>query len=181
MKFCKYFCFFLLMTSLQLPTTGEIYVIDAAKNSATHNNKGIQNLNDGFWAGAIQEFKIAIALNPNSQAAATYFDNLGRTYMKIFHYPLAQDAFENAVRINPMCFQYYLNLAEAVSKQNKINSEIAKYKKKQDSLSKVMLGVLYIKNNDVPAGKTILDEFCTNDPSLILTEGIKDYLKSLKK
>ena len=39
-------------------------MIDAVKNSILHNNLGMNYFNEGYYYGAIQEFKIAISLNP---------------------------------------------------------------------------------------------------------------------
>lgn len=181
MKFCR-----LLLTVLFLCTTAiqgncEIYVIDAAKNSVYHNNVGMNWFNEGYYYGAIQEFKIAISLNPNTQATASYFDNLGRTYLAIGYPDLAQDSFVNAIRLNPMNLSYRQHLANCYRRMGKANvdAQINKYIKSKNPLDSVMVGLLYIEKGDLNSGIVKLDEFCINQPNLILTEGVKTYLKSI--
>ena len=46
----------------------DVYEIDATKNAYIHNNLGLTYVDEKCWYAAIQEFKIAISLNPNTQA-----------------------------------------------------------------------------------------------------------------
>ena len=48
----------------------EKYTIDAGKDAFFHNNVGLNYLQDRIYYAAIQEFKIAIRLSPNTQATA---------------------------------------------------------------------------------------------------------------
>ena len=85
------------------------YTIDAGKDAFYHNNVGLNYLKDRIYYAAIQEFKIAISLNPETQASAVYYNNLGECYMKIGYPDLAQDCFERAVKLYSLNFQYFLN------------------------------------------------------------------------
>ena len=55
------------------------YTIDAEKNAYFHNNLGLNYIEDKYYYAAIQEFKIAISLVPDTQASAVYYNNLGDT------------------------------------------------------------------------------------------------------
>ena len=79
----------------------DVYVIDAVRNAYIHNNKGLNYLKDNLYYPAIQEFKIAISLNPNTQATAVYYNNLGETYMKLGYPDMAIDCFE---KMDLFCF-----------------------------------------------------------------------------
>ena len=87
----KKFLITILLAAVSLPVftkpgTIVTYTIDPEKNAYDHNNKGIMYLEEKCYYAAIQEFKIAISLNPKTQATAVYFNNLGKTYL-IIGYP----------------------------------------------------------------------------------------------
>ena len=90
----------------------DVYEIDAVRNAYIHNNKGLNYVQDRLYYPAIQEFKIAISLNPNTQATAVYYNNLGEVYMKIGAPDLAVDCFERAILQFSLNLKYYKNLAE---------------------------------------------------------------------
>lgn len=88
----------------------EYYTIDAVRNAYIHNNRGLNYVAERMYYPAIEEFKIAISLNPNTQATAVYYNNLGETYMKIGYPDLAQDCFERALKQYSLNLKYYKNL-----------------------------------------------------------------------
>ena len=65
----------------------DVYVIDAQKNAQVHNNMGLIYVDEKCYYAAIQEFKIAISLNPNTQATAVYYNNL-QSPVRITQYSL---------------------------------------------------------------------------------------------
>ena len=73
----------------------DTYKIDAEKNAVIHNNLGLKAVSERYYYRAIQEFTLAIALNPKTQATAVYYNNLGETYLKIGYPKDAQRCFEN--------------------------------------------------------------------------------------
>ena len=172
--------FILAFTPLTcLAKTG--FPIDVSKNAAGHNNLGLMRLEDGYYDMAIAEFQLAIELNPNSKACATYYNNLGTTYLKVGRNEDAQIAFENAIKISPLTFSYYQNVVQSYKMQGILNSKIKQYQTMEDknSLYKVILGLCYIENGDLRRGIIKLDEFCMQEPYLITTSGVKKYLKEL--
>ena len=181
MKLFKFAFLLVCILLLHKPCNAEIYVIDAAKNSVMHNNLGMNYFNEGYYYGAIQEFKIAISLNPNTQASAGYFDNLGRTYLTIGYPVLAEDCFINAIKLNPMNLSYRQHLADTYRRMGKavLNGKLEEYLKSKNPLDSVMVGLLYIEKGDTSAGIIKLDEFCITQSNLILAEGVKSYLKTI--
>ena len=181
MKSYKFLILFILILLVNKPCSGEIYVIDAVKNSVLHNNRGMNHFNEGYYYGAIQEFKIAISLNPNTQASANYFDNLGRTYLVIGYPELAEDCFLNAIKLNPMNLSYRQHLADSYRRMGKsiLNAKLDYYLKSTNPLDSVMAGLLYIEKGDIQAGVIKLDEFYIMNSNLILAQGVKTYLKTL--
>lgn len=156
--------------------------IRAQNNAYQHNNKGLLYLDEKYYFGAIKEFQIAIALNPNSQASAIYYTNLGKTYEKIGYPKLAQPCFEKAVSLNVLCFDYYLQMVENYKKLGIVDKKLEEFKKKTDSpLNEIVIGLLYIQKGNVTTGITVLDEFCNKEPKLLITEGVKNYIKQLTK
>ena len=151
--------------------------IDAEKNAYIHNNRGLMYMQEGFYYGAIKEFKLAIELNPNKQSTAVYFANLGRVYLKIGYPNLAQECFERSIEQNPMDFSTYQNLATSYKRQNLLNSKLQSYKKSKNPLSKIMVGILLVETGQRVNGLTVLDEFCYDEPDLIITNAVKNYIQ----
>ena len=96
----------------------DVYVIDATKNAYLHNNMGLRYMDEHCYYAAIQEFKIAISLSPNTQATAVYYKNIGDAYMKIGYPNLARQPYEDAIKQFSLNFQYYQDLASAKTRQS---------------------------------------------------------------
>ncbi len=156
--------------------------IKAENNAYLHNNKGLLYLKEDYYFGAIKEFEMAIDLLPNTQATASFYVNLGTTYEKIGYPSLAKPCFEKAVSLNVLCFDYYLKLAQNYKKLGIIDEQINVFKNKTSSpLNEIITGLLYIQRGDVSTGIIILDNFCDKEPNLLITEGVKGYLKEITK
>lgn len=157
------------------------FYIDAVTNASRHNTLGTEYMLERCYYAAIQEFKIAISLNPNTQASSVYYNNLGEVYMKL-GFPLeAVDCFERALKLYGLNFLYYKNLAECYKQMNAQQRMIPKYRASKNPLDKVMLGLLYVETGKKRMGIMTLDEFCMSEPDLILTHGVRNYLRDLTK
>ena len=132
--------FFSLITSGY--SKPEVYTIDATKNAYIHNNLGLRYMNEKCYYAAIQEFKIAISLNPNTQATASYYNNIGDAYMKIGYPDWARDPYEQAVKQFSLNFQYYQDLAKCYKALGLVPAKIKEYSNEANPLNKVMLGLL---------------------------------------
>ena len=154
--------------------------LDSEKNAYVHNNLGLGYLNMEHYYAAIQEFKIAISLNPDSQATAVYYNNLGETFLRLQSYAAAQDCFENAVRLAPLTFRYYLSLVTSYQLQGILNSKL-KYLKthKTSPLDDITIGLILIAQGKTNDGITVLDNFVMSEPKLYITEGVKYYLNEI--
>lgn len=170
-------CFLLL---IQLNAFADDHVIKPQNNAYLHNNKGLNYLEENYYYGAIKEFQIAIDLNPNSQASAVYYVNLGKTYEKIGYHELAKPCFEKALSLNVLCFDYYLKVVENYKNLGIVEEKLEEYKNRTDSpLNNILIGLLYIQNGEQSTGITVLDDFCDKEQNLLVTKGIKNYLKEL--
>ena len=157
----------------------DVYVIDAEKNAYMHNNLGLMYVNEKCYYAAIQEYKIAISLNPNTQATAVYYNNLGEVYLIIGYPDYALDCFQRALKQYSLSFKYYQNLAKTFKALGTVDEQIVKYSDGSNPLNKVMLGVLYAQKGETKRAITILDEFCMTEPDLIITPSIKKYIREL--
>jgi len=159
----------------------DVYKIDAEKNAVTHNNLGLKAVSEQYYYQAIQEFNLAIALNPNTQATAVYYNNLGETYLKIGYPKEAQRCFENSITQYNLNFLYYQNLIKSFKAQKIIPAKIKYYESKQDKnpLNMVILGLLYVASGDVRRGIIKLDEFCMKEPDLIITTAVRSYMNDI--
>lgn len=162
-------------------TNPDVYVIDAAKNAIGHNNLGLEAASNGNYDVAISEFMLAISLNPKTQATAVYYNNMGEAYMKIGCYSQAQRCFENAMIQYNLNFLYYQNLVKSFKAQKTVKKQLQIYKAKsaKNSLSMIMLGLLYIANGQTGIGITKLDEFCMSEPDLLITSAVRNYISQI--
>ena len=179
----KIVCLFLLVTMFLCSGYRKPYkyVIDAGKDAYYHNNIGLNYLRDRVYYAAIQEFKIAIQLSPNTQATAIFKENLGETYMFIGYPDMAKVCFEDALKLYGLNFKYYINLADCYTQLNIVNSKIAEYSASDNLYDKIMLGILYIKNNEIRRGIIVLDDICMSEPDLLITPAIRQYIKEVSK
>ena len=180
----KYF-FIIVLLFFSSVTTGykkpPVITIDAVNNANMHNNLGLLYLEDRIYYAAIQEFKIAISLNPNSQTSATYYNNLGKTYLIIGYPDLAQDCFERAISQYPLDFSFYDNLAQTYLLMNIAQVKLRHYSKSDlYPQNRIMSGLLNVKLGNIKQGIIILDEFCSKEPDLKLTPGVKKYIESIQ-
>ncbi len=157
------------------------YTIDPEKNAYDHNNKGVLYMQEKCYYGAIQEFKIAISLNPKTQATAVYFNNLGKVYMIIGYPELARDCFENAITQYSLNFEYYENLAKCYKQLGKANEKMTAFREKQkeNPVAKVMLGLLEEQNGNTRKAITTFDEFVNAEPDLLITPAVRQHIKEL--
>ena len=152
------------------------YTIDAGKDAFYHNNVGLNYLKDRIYYAAIQEFKIAIQLSPNTQATAVFKNNLGETYNYIGYPDMAQICFEDAIKLYSLNFKYYLNLAQCYKIKGITNTKIQEYSNSTNLFDKIMLGLLYIQDGKTTKGIMTLDEICANEPNLLIIPAIRQYI-----
>lgn len=157
------------------------YTIAAEKDAFFHNNVGINYLKDRIYYAAIQEFKIAISLSPSTQASAIFYNNLGETYNFIGYPDLAKDCFENSIKLYGLNLQYHLNLVNCYIRLNLAQAKINEFKASENVYDKIKLGLLYIETGEVRKGVNTLDEICMQEPDLIITSALKQYLKKVIK
>ncbi len=96
---------------------------------------GIMYVEEKCYYAAIQEFKMAISLNPKKQATAVYFNNLGKVYMTIGYPNLALDCFQNAVTQYTLNLEYYKNLANCYKELKQLDEQLVKYSADNDKKS----------------------------------------------
>lgn len=163
----------------------EISTIDATRNAKQHNNQGVIFMKEGDLEAAMKEFKIAIALNPNVQATSVYYNNLGQVYMRMYAlnnnklFPMwAQKCFEQALLGDCMNFVYYKNLVNVYEARGILNSKVTYHLSQKDKnpYSAIILGLIYLKQSKIGAAVTILDDFCVQNPDLIITSDVKRLL-----
>lgn len=155
------------------------YTIDAGKDAFYHNNVGLNYLKDRIYYAAIQEFKIAIQLSPNTQATAIFKNNLGETYTFIGYPDMARVCFEDAIKLYGLNFKYYLNLAECYKSLGITSSKIKELSGSKNPYDKIILGILYIETGEARKGVIMLDELCMEEPDLLIISAIRQYLKEV--
>lgn len=165
----------------------EITPVDASRNAKEHNNQGSTYLREGDYYAAIKEFKIAIGINPNVQATSVYYNNLGLTYMKIYQINKnqelarwAQSCFEHALLGDCMSLTYYNNLVDTYQAQGILASR-ASYllaNKNKNPYNEIIVGLIYLRQGKKGSAVTMLDDFCSINPDLIISKDIKRLIRS---
>ena len=179
----KILCIFLLLTMIICSAYRKPYryTIDAEKDAFFHNNVGLNYLQDRIYYAAIQEFKIAIQLSPNTQATAIFKSNLGETYMYIGYPDMARICFEDAIKLYGLNFKNYINLAKCYQELNIVKTKISEYQSSDKVFDKIMLGLLYIQTGEKRRGVIVLDDVCMSEPDLLITPAIKQYIQEINK
>ena len=155
------------------------YTIDAGKDAFYHNNVGINYLKDRIYYAAIQEFKIAIQLSPNTQATAIFKNNLGETYTFIGYPEMARVCFEDAIKLYGLNFKYYQNLTECYRTLGITNTKMKELANSKSPYDKIMLGLLQIQAGQTRKGVITLDDLCSSEPDLLITPAIRQYLREV--
>lgn len=155
------------------------YVIRAEKDAFYHNNVGLNYLKDRIYYAAIQEFKIAISLSPSTQASAIFYNNLGETYIFIGYPEQALPCFEDAIKLYGLNLQYHKNLVNCYKLLGITNSKLKELQNLNDPLARIQLGMLYIETGETRKGINTLDEFCMEEPDLLITPAVRQYLKEI--
>ncbi len=179
----KLICVFLLLLTVCCSAYRKPYkyVIQAEKDAFYHNNIGINYLSERIYYAAIEEFKIAISLSPNTQSTAVFQSNLGETYMYIGYPEMARVCFEDALKKYGLNFKYYQNLANCYAQLNIVQTKIKEYQASDSIYDKIMLGLLYIQTGETRRGVITLDDVCLSEPDLLITPAIKQYLSEITK
>jgi len=184
MQNLKFFKILLILIFIPI-IQGSTFVIDPAKNAVWHNEKGLFCLRFGNYYGAIEEFKLAIALNHKTQSSGAFYNNLGSSYYKLGVYELASQCFQKAVSFNPNFIQYHQNLIDAYKAQKKLDKVIKDYEKMvnkdpYNSRAHLMLGLIHKKNNNKTEAVMYLTQFRRLEPDLDVTKQIEVMLKEMR-
>lgn len=163
------------------PGTIVTYTIDPEKNAWEHNNVGVNYMEEKCYYAAIQEFKIAISLNPKAQSTAIYMNNLGKAYLTIGYPELALGCFEDALKQYSLNFEFYDNLAKCYGQLGRTSEQLAKYKSQIDKnpVARVMVGLLQEQSGNKKQAITTLDDFVMSEPDLIITPAVKKHIQDL--
>lgn len=157
------------------------YTIQAEKDAYYHNNVGLNYLKDRIYYAAIQEFKIAISLSPSTQASAIFYNNLGETYNFIGYPDMAKDCFEDAIRLYGLNLKYYMNLVQSYIASGTAEAKIREYQQSTDIYERIKLGILLVETGQTRRGVNILDEICNEEPDLIITSALRQYISNIIK
>lgn len=194
-------CFAALTAVLAPPARADlnevsiVSTVDAQKNANLHNLRGTQYYREMDYFAALKEFKIAIAINQNSQSTAVYYNNLGKVYLVFGEIQrsrrltrqdadfseMAKACFERAIMQDCMKFEYYKNLVDSyallgITAQKK--DFLLKNKDKNPFNIIIVAIILANEGKNVPA-KILLEDFAAKNPDLIITNDVKKFIKAL--
>ena len=159
--------------------------INAINNAQMHNNLGTLYWRMGKYTMAMNEFKIAIALNPKAPASAAYYNNLGLLYLKFENYALARDCFEHAVEYNPISYEYYKNLIISYEGQGLLDDALVTQlsciaQNSSNSRAYLMAGLICYRQKNKECTIKYLSRFNELEPDYAIVEATKKIIKEMK-
>ena len=135
-----------------------------AENDANfYYNKGINYNEDGKYGLAVDNFKLALSMDPDSIEINF---NLGVAYINKKEYSIAIECFKTVLQKSPDETAALSNIALAYAKINEFNTAINYYKK-----------ILAIKPDDVPTFKDLGDTYTKNRQYDEAIENYREFLK----
>jgi len=157
----------------------------ATNNAVAHNKAGVEFLQKGYPMHAVNEFKIAIMLNPNSAMSASIYNNLGKAYEMMKQYDLAIASYQHAIKINPDFALYYKNLVNAyrikrILPQSQVSYEKIVSMNPQDSYAYFILGVICVEQGNNSKAIEYFKKFLELEPRVNLASSAKKYLEALE-
>lgn len=169
--------------------------VDAQKNANLHNLRGTQYYREMDYFAALKEFKIAIAINPNSQSTAVYYNNLGKVYLVFGEIQrsrhltrqdadfseMAKACFERAIMQDCMKFEYYKNLVDSyallgITAQKK---DFLLKNKDKNPFNEIIVAIILANEGKNAPAKALLQNFAANNPDLIITNDVQKFIKAL--
>ena len=101
------------------------------------------------------------------------------TYNFIGYPDMARICFEDAIKLYGLNFKYYLNLTQCYKQLGITQTKIKEFQNTKNPYEKIQLGLLYIQSGEVRKGVITLDELCNEEPDLLITPAIRQYLKTV--
>lgn len=155
-------------------------------NSKTHNSRALWYAKWKHYYPAIEEYKMAIGLNPESGASAAYYSNLGQIYQELGRPDWTITCVENAIKLNPICMYYYERLVDAYESAKKLDEKEkvlldATKNDFENSYNWLILGLIQDKKNDYKGAKKSYNNYILLEPKIVLLSAVKNKLNEVRK
>lgn len=160
--------------------------IDPTRNAIWHNSLGLECMKQGNYAGAISEYKIAIALKADTSASSAFHNNLGLVYMKLHRPDWAMVCFENAIQLNANTFYFYENLVDSYAMSNILPQQNIYFKKKtaanfENSYNWLMLGLIQYKKKDYKNALNSFNNYILLEPEIVISQAVKTKIDKIQQ
>ncbi len=164
---------------------GSTFVINPANNAVVHNERGLFYMDSNYYGAAIQEFRLAIMLNPRSEVSSAFYNNLAMAYYKIGDYKAAEINLKEAIKLKPYYIEYCENLIKTYRQENILENITKDYNNKlvqdkNDLQAYFMLGLIQKKYGNSDLASDYLRKFLKLAPDLRISKQIRAIVKDLK-
>ena len=78
-----------------------------------------------------------------------------------------------------MNLKYHMNLVKCYVNLKITQTKIKEFEQSSDVYDRIKLGLLYIEVGEYRKGVNTLDEICYDEPDLLITPAIKQYIKQI--
>ena len=75
----------------------------------------------------------------------------------------------------------HINVAKCYIALGITNSKIKELQHSENVYDRIKLGVLYIESGEARKGVNVLDEVCANEPDLLITPALRQYINQVIK
>ena len=155
--------------------------LDASKNASHHCKMGNIYYNEKNYKAALVEYETAYNLaGGENSSSSSYLYNIAKCLLKLGHQKAAQKAIKGAIEKDCMNITYYEALAESYISEGSQNKVLERcLKDYKNPYNRVLAGLIYIKLGEKKYAKILFDEFINLYPDLIITQDVKNILKTL--
>ena len=131
-----------------------------------HNNLGEFHARQNNWEKAIEEFKMAVELEPKFAIA---YQNLATAYYQLEKYDLAVENYQKAIALDSTLWQSYHNLATIYASTGKLDLAIEHVEKAvsidpKSANSYALSGIIYLQMGNKQRAKEQLEKALELDP-----------------
>ena len=102
------------------------------------------------------------------------------SFIKFFYIFSKNFAFSlEIIKLYGLNLKYHMNLVKSYVSIGITKTKIQEFEQSKDVYDRIKLGLLYIETGEYRKGVNILDEICYDEPDLLITPALRQYIKQI--
>lgn len=169
----------LALCMLITPLTASAYHLE--DNLIKHMHRGDTYLQQGNPQAAIDEYRIALALEPTASISASLFHNLARAYRQLGMHDVAISALQRSMRLQPQFERYFRDLLATYDEKGQTEKAITYLEhivqdiNPDDTELWYLLGLLYMQQSQLAQAQGAFATYQKKAPSSPLAQVAENY------